>query len=179
MPAGSWKACNLTLQVQEDFTSIFTTSSLPGVGLSSIFHAGHSRARICPTIEGAGSHPFQKAHCKLIIEARHMFRTITTTLLQALAILATAQLLWLLLVYFVLHDPFDLAPLFILLRYPLPNFVAAARRHNDLLDAACFLPSHCAAGPTAQLRNDAGTGVLPCPVRLPICHAISLFAECM
>jgi hypothetical protein len=63
-----------------------------------------------------------------------MLRLIVTSLAQALAIVLFAECCWLLLAYFVENDPWDLAPLFIAVLYPLPSAVAALRKHNALLD---------------------------------------------
>jgi hypothetical protein len=66
-----------------------------------------------------------------------MLRMIATALGEAFLLVGTAQLLALEIVYFIESKP-DLAPLFVLILYPLPIFVAAARRHNAVLDIMIF-----------------------------------------
>ena len=62
-----------------------------------------------------------------------MLRTIGISVAQAVAIVFGAQLCWTLVSYSVENHSFDIGPLLVLLLYPLPIAVAAARKHNALL----------------------------------------------
>lgn len=65
-------------------------------------------------------------------------RIIAASILEAVAIVLCADLVWILVVYFVKHDSFDIGPLVLLALYPLPIAVAEVRKHNALLDIMIF-----------------------------------------
>jgi len=60
-------------------------------------------------------------------------RTIASSVAEALAIVLFAEFCWFLVSYFVENYSFDVGPLVILMLYPMPIAVAAARKHNALL----------------------------------------------
>ncbi len=63
-----------------------------------------------------------------------MLRTIVTSVAQAVTIVLAFEFGWIMLSYCVEHNPHDYGLLVILAVYPLPIAVAAARKHNALLD---------------------------------------------
>jgi hypothetical protein len=67
-----------------------------------------------------------------------MLKTIATSVAQAVAIVLCAELCWFLVAYFVEHDSFEIGPLVLLVVYPLPIAIAAARKHNAVLDIIAF-----------------------------------------
>jgi|SRR5690348_12300379 hypothetical protein len=63
-----------------------------------------------------------------------MLRLVLTSILEALGIVLCAVLFVFAAAYFIERDTFGVTPLLLLLVYPLPVWIATARKHNDTLD---------------------------------------------
>lgn len=63
-----------------------------------------------------------------------MLRTIAISVAEAIAIVLSTALFFFLISYVVQRDSFEMAPLLLLVLYPLPIAIAALRKHNAVLD---------------------------------------------
>jgi hypothetical protein len=63
-----------------------------------------------------------------------MLRIVATSILEAFGIVLCAILFIFAAMYFVDRDTLEITPLLLLLVYPLPVWIATARKHNDTLD---------------------------------------------
>lgn len=63
-----------------------------------------------------------------------MLRLVATSILEALGIVLCAVLFVFATAYFVEKDALGITPLLLLVVYPLPVWIAAARRHNETVD---------------------------------------------
>ncbi len=61
-------------------------------------------------------------------------RIVAASLLEGLAIVVCAALIFYTASYLIEKDPFDAAPLVLMVLYPLPIFIAEWRKHNRVLD---------------------------------------------
>ena len=63
-----------------------------------------------------------------------MLRVVATSILEALGIVLCALLLVFATAHFIQIDSLGITPLLLLLVYPLPVWIAAARKHDETLD---------------------------------------------
>jgi hypothetical protein len=95
-----------------------------------------------------------------------MLRTIATSLAQALAIMLGAELCWSLVAYFAEYHSYDLAPLLVLVLYPVPVAVAALRKHNALAELD---RNRLVRGADLGLQLECGSGHRMSPIDREFC----------